>query len=383
MISENLQRLQISHERFKTNIASAYLKAEEKGATLPAVRNSESLAETIGSIEQSSSDWKPQEDWWNIDAILENDTEDYPAKMIVLLTDDVDTAPFTMNETNKIAKIRTSDGAEYTESATHVWDKTKDKECSLFYRTRYYVVYFCDTVATIHYAELPTYPNANMLYVVIENLKLTLSMHGTGNWLNNQSFLESIKLEHAELVTNNERLFCNDTALVNVDMSRVSVNVRGESCFYGCNSLTLADDLKLADDIVSYYAMFFGASSLKRVTGFSTSRVENFQECFRGAVKLSYIDCLDFASATNVTNMFLLCGKLRNIGSVANIKISGINLKDCIRLNYETLLRFIDALHDFSADTEGTHTIVLGATNLAKLTEEEIAIATNKNWTMS
>jgi hypothetical protein len=47
----------------------------------------------------------------------------------------------------------------------------------------------------------------------------------------------------------------------------------------------------------------------------------------------------------------------------------------------ETLVAMLEALKDLTGQTAKTLTI--GRTNLAKLTEEQIAIATNKNWTLA
>ena len=50
-----------------------------------------------------------------------------------------------------------------------------------------------------------------------------------------------------------------------------------------------------------------------------------------------------------------------------------------IVLSQEVLLRFINNLVEVTTSP----TLKLGATNLAKLTEEQIAIATNKGWTVT
>jgi hypothetical protein len=47
-------------------------------------------------------------------------------------------------------------------------------------------------------------------------------------------------------------------------------------------------------------------------------------------------------------------------------------------------MSIITHLKDYVANSDGkTHTLNLGATNVAKLTEEEIAIATNRGWTVT
>jgi len=53
-------------------------------------------------------------------------------------------------------------------------------------------------------------------------------------------------------------------------------------------------------------------------------------------------------------------------------------------LTHDSLMNVINALADYSQDTSGTaHTLTLGATNLAKLTNAEKAIATQKGWTLA
>ena len=374
MISENLQRLQSSHERFKTNIASAYSKCEEKGATLPTVRNSENLAETIGSIEQSSSGWKPREDWFDIDKILAEDTEDYPAKIICLLDDSEKMSSlYGMNAT----KIRTSDGMVYEsvgDSISHEWDITKDKPCSLGYKTRYVIYYYASE--NVNFSRNF---NVNSLYIIFQNIK--------GVVINQAPYMRNILLEYIKML--------NSTILINVQT------------YYNCRSLVKIPSFDLTDNSISIQQTFtssnervidlshnagekittlntaFSDSRAQKVLLFSTENVTNFFASFMNMPFLRYINGLDFASASEVRSVFSGCSNLREIGEVLNISVSGINLKDCVLLNYETLLRFIDALQDFSADTENIHNIIFGPTLLANLSDEDKARIVLKGWTAS
>ena len=52
-------------------------------------------------------------------------------------------------------------------------------------------------------------------------------------------------------------------------------------------------------------------------------------------------------------------------------------------MNYDTLMRFIEALHDYSEDTENVHNIIIGPTLLAKLTDADKARIVQKGWTVS
>lgn len=63
---------------------------------------------------------------------------------------------------------------------------------------------------------------------------------------------------------------------------------------------------------------------------------------------------------------------------------NGLDLKRCEnKINHDSLMSVINCLKDYSADTSGTTwKVTLGTTNLAKLTAEEKAIATNKGWVL-
>ena len=70
-----------------------------------------------------------------------------------------------------------------------------------------------------------------------------------------------------------------------------------------------------------------------------------------------------------------------------NIKITGVigndpNMKDCKKLTHASLMSITNALKDCS-DLGTTCTLTLGTTNLAKLTDEEKALATQKGWTLA
>lgn len=77
-----------------------------------------------------------------------------------------------------------------------------------------------------------------------------------------------------------------------------------------------------------------------------------------------------FEQATYLTNI-----------TFRGIIASNIWFQNCNKLTHDSLMSIINALKDYSDDTSGTDWVVtLGSTNIAKLTEEEIAIAENKGW---
>lgn len=64
-----------------------------------------------------------------------------------------------------------------------------------------------------------------------------------------------------------------------------------------------------------------------------------------------------------------------------NFNATGINLSSSPYMEHESLVNILNNLTDLTG--QSAKTITFGATNLAKLTDEEKAIATNKNWTLS
>ena len=68
-----------------------------------------------------------------------------------------------------------------------------------------------------------------------------------------------------------------------------------------------------------------------------------------------------------------------------NIKLKDFDCgRDLPNLTVQSLLNTLNALYDYvSEGNADVHTCRIGSVALAKLTDEQIAIATNKGWTVS
>ena len=121
----------------------------------------------------------------------------------------------------------------------------------------------------------------------------------------------------------------------------------------------------------------------------------NMESMFRWCQQLQTLDVSswDVSSVTSMNGMFSECSQLQTlIGNrtiddvLANNNISALNgLKVALSLIYTILDRaslraVINGLADLTGQT--TQTLTLHSTLMEKLTEEDIAIATNKNWTI-
>ena len=87
---------------------------------------------------------------------------------------------------------------------------------------------------------------------------------------------------------------------------------------------------------------------------------------------------VDFVGVDNLVTFLASCSSLRYFYAPKNINVSMSNFTNSIYLTSEHLMSIINNLNTVST----TQTLTLGSTNLAKLTPEQIKIATDKNWTV-
>lgn len=153
--------------------------------------------------------------------------------------------------------------------------------------------------------------------------------------------------------------------------------------FYACSSLTTMPQLDTSNG-TNFGAMFNGCSALTSILQLSTSNGTNFNGMFSTCTALTTISLLNMSSmsGTSYINMFYNCTALENVTFEGTIPVRG-NMSVFSysnKLTVKGLMSFINALTNMS-DT-ATYTITIGSTNLAKLTEEQIQIATDKRITL-
>lgn len=153
--------------------------------------------------------------------------------------------------------------------------------------------------------------------------------------------------------------------------------------FNNCNALTTIPKLDTSNG-TTVAQMFYGCTALTTIPELDTSTSDNFRNMFYSCYALTTIQGIDLSSATNVNNLFYRCSKLENITINGVIKITGLSFSPCTLLTHDSLMSIINALYDYAAEgSTGTYTLTLGTTNLAKLTDAEKAIATQKGWTLA
>ena len=129
--------------------------------------------------------------------------------------------------------------------------------------------------------------------------------------------------------------------------------------------------------------LFGYADALETVPKIDISSVgANTTYLFRNDAKLTTIEELKISeTVTFVSNSFNGCTALTRLIMVGTLGTNGLDLHWSTQLDKESLLSIVNVLQD-KTSAGGTWTVTLGTENLAKLTDAEKAIATQKGWTL-
>ena len=188
--------------------------------------------------------------------------------------------------------------------------------------------------------------------------------------------LTSVPLFDTSNVTGMNYMFLDCTHLTSVPLFDTSNVTDMSFMFSNCQNL-ISVPLFDTSKVTSMSHMFSNCSSLTSVPLFDTRKVDSMGYMFYGCSSLTSIPSLDTSNVINMDSMFYDCSSLETIHMInigANLKISSST-----RFTREALLEIIGNLKTVTT----TKTLTMGATNLAKLTDEDKAIATNKGWSLA
>ena len=149
---------------------------------------------------------------------------------------------------------------------------------------------------------------------------------------------------------------------------------------------SLAAKLKYSDTSngTNFSDMFRDCKELTSIPALDTSNGTNFSNMFRDCKELTSIPQLNLTKVTTnkFISMFSDCDALVDLNVVGTINATGLDVSYSTLLSHDSLMSIINALA-YRTGVSGTFKVTLGATNLAKLTAEEIAIAEGKGWTLA
>lgn len=239
-----------------------------------------------------------------------------------------------------------------------------------------------------------------------------------GNEGGNESYYEDLFNKITGNNTDYSYLFStNGTAsylLTELDLSSFDTSkvTHMNHMFYFCAKLTTLDVSNFnTSNVTDMNNMFSYCESLTslNLSNFDTSKVTSMKYMFQNCKNLTSIEGLnnwDISKVTNMDYMFNYCNELTSldvsswdVGHITSYNAISQTFNNCsalvdfqapkninnnINFNYSTALSH-DSLMSIINNlmtTTSTKTLNLGSTNLAKLTDDEKAIATGKGWTV-
>lgn len=206
--------------------------------------------------------------------------------------------------------------------------------------------------------------------------------------------LKSIPSINTSNATNMMGLFWGCVALQSILLLNTGKVTVMDSMFQDCSSLNEVSLLDMSNVTMTRY-MFQNCSALTRVPAFKTNKIQWSAHMFEGCTSLVTVPILDMSSNTWISGMFYNCTALTNLGGLANYGAALsteayantpdyiLDLSASVNLTTDSLMNVINNLYDIKTKGVKAQQLILGSTNLAKLTSDEIAIATNKGWTVS
>ena len=149
-------------------------------------------------------------------------------------------------------------------------------------------------------------------------------------------------------------------------------------------SLLIAVGIKLdTSKATSLNSCFYNATKITKVPTINTTGTSDITYLFESATALKTIDKLILKSdGSQSMNAFRSLPALEDLVIEGTIGQNGLDIHWSTKLTKESIMNIIGALKNYSG-TGTTMTVTLGATNLAKLSDGEKAMATEKGWTLA
>ena len=173
-----------------------------------------------------------------------------------------------------------------------------------------------------------------------------------------------------------ESAFRDYRCLINVTIPNSVKNIT-LNAFAGCSKLTNVTIPNSVKSIGNY--AFNSCPSLTNVT-IPNSVTSIGAGAFNSCTNLKNVTIPNSVKSIG-NSAFYNCSKLTDVTLGDGFNANTLDLSASTLYSRETILQWLNALADRTGQT--AYKLTIGAKNLAKLTEQDILIATNKNWTLS
>lgn len=246
----------------------------------------------------------------------------------------------------------------------------------------------------------------------------TSNITNASNMFNHCTNITTIPSLNTSKVTNISYMFQHCDSLITIPQLDTSKVADFSFMFDYCGKLESVPELDTSS-AKNMRSMFANCSSLTTIPLFNTSKVDSIAYMFEKCSNLVSIPQLDTSNVTSMNNMFINCTNLTTIPQLNGEKLTNIyyafykcnslenfdglinlgqaystsqsanyayyklDLSSSTKLNEQSLINVLNNLYDIKTKGVKPQQLILGATNLSKLTSEELAIATEKGWNVS
>ena len=244
-----------------------------------------------------------------------------------------------------------------------------------------YLFYSCSSLITAPWLDTSKATSSSYMFSECPQLK-TIPLYDTNSITNmsymfrNCSVLETIPQFNTGKVTDMSYMFAGCSSLTSIPQLDTSKVRSMMNLFNGCSSLKTIPllDTGYVSDMVG---MFNGCSALTSVPLLNTRKIGKMNYMFQNCSALTEIPALDASNVDAFTSTFKGCSSLTAI-HMTGMKAS-FDISASTQFTDNDLHEIIDNL----ATVSSTQTLTMGATNLAKVSQEYVAKATNKGWTLA
>lgn len=242
--------------------------------------------------------------------------------------------------------------------------------------------------------------NSAFLYLshALESTKLkNVDVHATNGIIYiddlfgySNAYLKTANIEYGKYINANSAFYyCNNLESLTITKSNRNISSSNNTIYsymcMGCSNLKycrLVFDSDRANFIDNCFADPDGAESRTEplVIEFDSvvdKPIINMAYAFHNNKYIEEIPALDATKVLNLNSAFSGATGIQKI-HLTNIS-TNIDISSCTKMTADSLLEVLNNL----ATVTSTMTCTLGSTNLAKLTDEDKAIATNKGWTLA
>ena len=235
---------------------------------------------------------------------------------------------------------------------------------------------------------------------LFENIKKIplLEIEGTScqDMFRGCKLLTSIPLLDTSNVTNMGRMFLGCQKLTTIPQLDTSKVTTMSNMFNSCSGITTIPLLDTSN-VTTMSSMFSSCRSLTNIPQLNTSNVTTVYGMFGYCDALISLPLLNFSNVIDIRYLFdstssgtlTILGGFQNLGQAylttqsANYNNYKLDLIAKYNLTHDSLMNVINNLYDIASKGVKTQQLLLGSTNISKLSAEQLAIGTSKGWSIS